>query len=309
MPRPRDTTIHSRRAGASSLVMKICGACEKELPRESFSGKQWSLRKSLQRCSECVAAGKELALFTKGRKRSADDECPICSRLLPLDEDQATQFTCCMKIVCNGCDLEAEKRGIYDCPSCRTPPPESDESDLDRIQKRVKINDPEAVHYLGLFYRDGVHGLEKDLTKAFELFERAAALGSSDAHFDIGDAFDGSNESTYDFGFDTDMTRAIEHYELAAKQGHARARRNLGMNSSDTGNKGLALKHWMISAKLGDKDSLDYIKEMYMEGLPSKIDYAEALRGYQEAIEEMSSPERDEAKALRDSSAEGFVTL
>ena len=105
------------------------------------------------------------------------------------------------------------------------------------------------------------------------------------------------------------MARAVEHYELAAKQGHVIARRNLGIINFDTGNKGLALKHWMISAKLGDKDSLDCIKKTYTEGLGSKIDYAEALRGYQEAIEEMSSPERDEAKALRDSSAEGFVTL
>ena len=124
-----------------------------------------------------------------------------------------------MKTVCIGCDLAAIKREIYGCPFCRTPPPESDEKHLDRIQKRVKINDPVAIHDLGLCYRDGVHGLEKDLTKAFELFDRAAALGSRDALFDLGDAFDGSNESTYDFGIDEDMARAVEHYELAAKQG------------------------------------------------------------------------------------------
>ena len=82
------------------------------------------------------------------------------------------------------------------------------------------------------------------------------------------------------------------------------SRHKLGIISFvDAGNTGLALKHWMISAKLGDKDSLKCIKAMYTEGLASKSDYAEALCGYQEAVEEMSSPERDEAKALNNASA------
>ena len=35
-----------------------------------------------------------------------------------------------------------------------------------------------------------------------------------------------------------------------------------------------------------------------MKGLATKDDYAEALRGYQNAVEEMSSPDRAEAKSL-----------
>ena len=93
------------------------------------------------------------------------------------------------------------------------------------------------------------------------------------------------------------MARALEHYEFAAKQGHVTARQNLGVIASNTGKYGLALKHWMISAKLGCAASLDDIKVMYAEGLASKSDYAEALRGYHDAVEEMSSPERDKAKA------------
>ena len=57
----------------------------------------------------------------------------------------------------------------------------------------------------------------------------------------------------------------------------------------------------MIAAKLGSGYSLDIIKEMYtrMERLASKSDYAEALRGYHDAVKEMSSPERDEAKEFK----------
>ena len=51
----------------------------------------------------------------------------------------------------------------------------------------------------------------------------------------------------------------------------------------------------MISAKLGCDDSLNNVKSYFTRGLATKADYAAALRGYQSAIEEMSSPEREEA--------------
>jgi len=276
--------------------MKICGACEKELPKESYSGKQWKLRRSMRRCGECVAAGNELVLFTKGRERPAEDECPIFSQLLSLDRKQSTLHCCCMKRVCNGCHYEVYKRGMADkCPFCRTVMLDKDdvEAHLARIQKRAQANDPMAVHRLALSYRDGSTGLEKDMSKAVELFERAAELGLKVAHFDLGHTF---NEHTDGEGIDKDMPRALKHYELAAKQGHVAARHNLGVYEVDLGNHGLALKHWMISAKLGDEISLANIKRMYTKGLASKADYAEALRGYHEAVTEMSSPERDEAK-------------
>ena len=275
--------------------MKICGACEKELPKESFSGKQWKLRSSMRRCKCCVAAGNELVLFTKGRERPADDECPICSRLLPLDGMESSMYTCCMKSLCNGCHLEADKRGmIENCPFCRTPPPDSDEAQIARIQKRVKANDPEGIYNLAISYRDGRDGLEEDVPRAVELFERAAELGSKDAHYDLATIF---NEHTAGEGIDKDMARALEHYEFAAKQGHVAARHNLGIYEFDSGNSGLACKHWRISAKLGDADSLNNIKGLYTKGLASKSDYADSLRGYHDAVEEMNSPERDEAKA------------
>ena len=61
------------------------------------------------------------------------------------------------------------------------------------------------------------------------------------------------------------------------------------------GNYDLALQHWMISATLGHEESLNNVKSFFMNGLATKADYAAALRGYQNAVEEMSSPDRDEA--------------
>ena len=39
-------------------------------------------------------------------------------------------------------------------------------------------------------------------------------------------------------------------------------------------------------------------KVMFMKGHATKAQYAEALKGYQDAVEEMKSPQREEAKRL-----------
>ncbi|EJK52958.1 hypothetical protein THAOC_27697 [Thalassiosira oceanica] len=69
--------------------------------------------------------------------------------------------------------------------------------------------------------------------------------------------------------------------------GHVAARYNLGLEE-DAGNYNLALQHWLISANLGHEISLGNVKQMFMDGLATKADYARALRGYQSATEEMS---------------------
>ena len=57
-------------------------------------------------------------------------------------------------------------------------------------------------------------------------------------------------------------------------------------------------RHFLISAKMGQKKSVEVIKNYFMTGLVTKEQYAEALKGYQDAIEEMKSQDRDEAKRL-----------
>ena len=54
----------------------------------------------------------------------------------------------------------------------------------------------------------------------------------------------------------------------------------------------------MISAKMGDERSLNLIKDIFKAGLATKTQYAEALRGYQNAVEETKSAQREEANAF-----------
>ena len=56
------------------------------------------------------------------------------------------------------------------------------------------------------------------------------------------------------------------------------------------------MRHFLISAKIGHKKSLEEINKMFIVGLTGEEQYAEALEGYQAAVEEMKSADRDEAK-------------
>ena len=273
--------------------MMICGACERELPEDSYSEEQWGRRQSIRRCEVCVAAGNQLVLMTMGRERSEGDECPICNLLLPLDWKQSSFMVCCMKKACDGCIIAAEKRGMRDCPFCRTPPPTEDSQVLAMIQKRADAGDPVAIWHLGTQYRFGNCGLEKDVTRAVELWEHAAEVGLKEAHFSLGCLYDMMGTDV-----EKDTAKAIRHYEAAAMSGAVSARFNLACTEGNAGNNDLAFQHYLIAAKSGDQDALHDVKVFFKNGLATKDDYAEALRGSQKAIEEMRSPGRDEARAL-----------
>ena len=159
------------------------------------------------------------------------------------------------------------------------------------IQKRADAGDPMGIYYLAAHYNLGLHGLKKDVTRGVELLERAVELGVKDAHYTLG--------YLYNKGVDVerDTARAIRHLEAAAISGHVLARGYLGCTEWNAGNNDLALQHFLISAKLGDEQSLNTVKDFFMHGGPAtKTDYAEALRGYQSAVEDMRSPDRDEAR-------------
>ncbi|EJK51823.1 hypothetical protein THAOC_28973 [Thalassiosira oceanica] len=271
--------------------MKICGACVRELSDDSYSVEQRERRQSIRRCEECVATGNQLVLMKKGRTRPEEDDCPICQLPLPLDVNQSMFKACCMKEVCNGCVLATRKRGMRDCPFCRASTPDEEQA-LVMIRKRVAVGDPVAIWNLGTKYESGEYGLEKDVVRAVEQYERAAELGVKDAHYNLGVLY------AYGTDVEKDMYKAFRHYEAAAMCGHVNARHNLGCIEGKAGNYDLALQHMMIAAKLGDVDSLNIVKSAFMSGDATRADYAVALRGHQNAKEEMSSSDRDEAKAF-----------
>ena len=82
--------------------------------------------------------------------------------------------------------------------------------------------------------------------------------------------------------------------------GDEEARYNLGISEGRAGNMERALKHFMIAAGVGYTESLEKIKQMFLNGHATKDDYAKALLSYQANLVEIKSAQRDEAAAFDD---------
>ncbi|EJK45047.1 hypothetical protein THAOC_36363 [Thalassiosira oceanica] len=92
--------------------------------------------------------------------------------------------------------------------------------------------------------REVRYGLEKDVMRAVELYERAAELGVKEAHHNLGVRYANGEEVA------KDRDKAFRHYEAAAMSGCVPARYNLGIIEGIAGNHDLALQHLLISAKV-----------------------------------------------------------
>jgi TPR repeat protein len=182
--------------------------------------------------------------------------------------------------------METMERLEHRCAFCREPMPKSQEEAAKRIMKRIKENnDPAAMSQMGAKrYKEG------DYENALEYWTKAAELGNAVAHYNLSVMYDKGE------GVEKDDKKAMYLAEEAAIGGHPEARHNLGIEEWDIGRFERAAKHFIIAANLGYEDSLKCVKDLYADGNASKEDYANALRGYQAAVDEAKSPERDEAE-------------
>ena len=160
----------------------------------------------------------------------------------------------------------------------------------ERYEKRMEMDDAHAIFNLACCYKKGKHGMPQDRAKAWELFHRAGELGNSYANKNIGNAYDSGE------GVEHDTAKAKHYWELAAIGGNVTARYNLGcFEEEDAENMVRALKHYIIAAGCGCNDSLNAIREFYMNGHATKDDYAKALRAYQKYVDGIKSAQRDDA--------------
>ena len=275
---------------SDTVKLKNCTACR--LVKYCGVDCQRAHRKQHKKaCKRRAAELRGERLYSQGLERSKGDFCSICTLPIPLPMGEHSCINvCCMKRICDGCNLAAQKRGMFDCPFCRAPYPKSDADRLAMIQARVAKKDPGAIYLLGSNYHHGSLGLRKDIQKGLEMWIEASELGSIEALYSLGVAYYNGE------GVQQDMAKAVEFWTKAAMQGHVESRCNLGTTEKHKGNHDSAVRHLLISAKMGDNFSLEMIKKMFMRGLATKEQYAEALKGYQDASEEMKSHDRDEAK-------------
>ena len=150
-----------------------------------------------------------------------------------------------------------------------------------------------ALWRLGTIYLNGDLGLNKNIARALELLHRAAEVGSRHAHDKLGQVY-----YNPDFGIKRDVPRALRHWTSAAEQGHPNSRYYLGIDDGNNKRFDRALAHFMIATRMGDRHSLKMIKNMYAKDDCSKEEYAEALRSFQIADDEMRSKQREDGQAF-----------
>jgi len=281
-------------------VTKYCNAvCKKVHKKKHKKECQEHVRLAAEKHNEELKIAAELhdiELF----KQPLPKDCPICFLPLPLLLTGYKYQTCCGKRICSGClhapryDNLGNEVDNQKCPFCRTPaPPYSDEEIVKRNKKRAKVDDPIAIHNLGMYYSGGLNGYPQDIDKALELWHRAGELGHAHAYYNIGIAYLNGND-----GVEVDIKKAAYNWELAAMRGSVTARHNLGVREARAGNMDRSLKHLMIAVGAGDNDSLERIKWLYTNGRTTKEDYAKALQLFQTYLSEIKSPLRDKAAAF-----------
>ena len=202
-------------------------------------------------------------------------------------------YSCCSKIICNGCNhanklREYETRLDQKCLFCREPTSSTDEQLYKRRMKRVEMNDTDALSQEGLEqYKKGNHA------KAFEYWKKAADLGDVEAHKRLGNSYhDG-------LGVEKDIKKEIYHLEEAAIGGHPGARYNLGWHENENGNAERAVKHYVIAATQGEDSSIKMLMKYFKAGYISKEDLASALRAHQTAVDATKSSERNIAEEYK----------
>jgi TPR repeat protein len=121
------------------------------------------------------------------------------------------------------------------------------------------------------------------LEKAHELWKQAATLGSSQAHFQLGNDYIGEGDSK----------KAKFHFEAAAMAGCEHARNNLGYMEYQLGNRERAVKHWTIAASAGNYLVMDTMRDAFEKGLVNRYAIDSTLTAYNNSCAEMRSKERD----------------
>jgi TPR repeat protein len=170
------------------------------------------------------------------------------------------------------------------CPFCNADRNKADEEDVADMMKRVEANDAASINLMADSYYQGLHSVQQDRAKATELYTRAAKLGCSEAHYNLGNIY-------HEGG---DMKKAKFHFEAAAMAGHEVARNNLGVFEVESRNMERAIKHWKIAASAGEYLAMHHLRLFFKKGAISRESINSTLAAYNNSCVEMRSKARDD---------------
>jgi hypothetical protein len=275
-------------AEIDEIKLKECAACESV----QYCSDECERNHRQQHERECEKRAAELRdeILFEQPESSCYGDCPICFLPLSHDQSKSAMWSCCSKIICNGCEYAHQSRnGLKDtCPFCRHPVPKSGAEDDLNMMNRVEKNDPVAMTQMG-----GRRYVQGDYISAFEYWTKAAKFGDASAHRNLSDMYDEGK------GVEKDKRKEVYHLEEAAIGGHPIARHNLGCHEMKNGRPERAVKHFIIAANLGDDHSMKALWKCFSMGHVRKNDLTVTLRTHQTAINATKSPQRVAAEEAR----------
>jgi hypothetical protein len=291
------------------ISLKMCKACmHARYCSAACQKNHWPTHKI--ECKMRAAELRDEALF---KDPPAKEDCPICFLPMPVKlvccvsllpatltsvpifdyaeankqlakETTEQYYSCCGKSICGGYIHSFRKSGnIGKCPFCNAKMSKTVEESVVEMMKRVAANDVGAMCQLGNQYVHGHEGLLQDQKKALELWKKAAELGSSHAHFQLG--------VYYDEGGDTKKVKF--QTEASAMAGNEVARSKLGYMEYNSGNMDRAVKHWTIAASSGSHLAMHSLQKSFKFGLVSRDTIDSTLTAYNNFCAEMRSEARD----------------
>jgi len=183
---------------------------------------------------------------------------------------------------------------------------QSNKKAIELYEMAAKRGDAGAQFGLGLFYKQGSHGLTQSSERAIEYYTLAAEQGDAETQYNLGLMYlngDGIGQSD---------KKAIELFEMSAKRGYAYAQYNLGQ-FYDQGIHGLtrsskkAVEYWTLAAEQGNVDAYYSLGRMYATGNGIDQSYSKArelwtkaaAQGGKEAIEALKILDKAEGKPTK----------
>ena len=309
--------------GKSGTNLKRCIACKcvyycdvscQKAHRKEHKGHCREIKLILEERGDRADEGERLGpLLQSSTCMPPREECPICMRVLPIEEDLSSYATCCGQSICCGCYLEQERsldamneerfsNGQpllpMTCAFCREVQARSGEEAHERAKKRMELLDKQAMLGVALSYRDGYVGSDAgvvpvDEEKSVELIRQAADLGSAEAHYRLGMLY-----ITGEMGVDIDEQKSDFHYKEAATGGHVIACHNLAFLAYKRGETKQAMQYWRLSASARMGPSINSLIVCFENAFIRHSDLAEVLQAKDKACLEMKSEARDRAIAI-----------
>jgi len=274
----------------NSYDMNICNKC-KEVKYCNAACKKKHRSKHKKACDRRVAELYEEALF---KDHPPNEECPLCLLPLSYESNRSNFMSCCGKVICDGCSyatmisIGMTSEGKDLCAFCRIPDATTNKEHIRRLKKLMEKGNAEALNHFAGCYSQGL-GVSQDDSKANELWLKAGELGYAAGYYNLGCSY------MHGDGVGVDMNKVKHYWELAVRGGNVLARHNLGVTEHETGNQQRAYKHWLIAARAGDKQSIDMVKNGFVDGFITKAEFANTLRAYHDRQKETMSDMRDKA--------------